>query len=165
MERAGLERTIFYRHFDDLGDLLLQRRARGDRGALRGPARARRRPASPRARRVRGAIEPPVAVYRRHGPLLRAVAEAAAGDEPVAAGQAPIRRRFDELVADALREVEPETGGVVADVEETARALNLLNESYLLDCLRARAARLGRDRGPDPDRDLARPGRSAERAA
>ena len=24
MERAGLERTIFYRHFDDLGDLLMQ---------------------------------------------------------------------------------------------------------------------------------------------
>jgi hypothetical protein len=40
-----------------------------------------------------------------------------------------MRRQFDDLVEQALRE----RGARVDDVAETARALNLLNESYLLD--------------------------------
>ena len=43
------------------------------------------------------------------------------------------RRRFDELVAEALRRVSDETGRRFADVSETARALNLLSHSYLVD--------------------------------
>ena len=82
---------------------------------------------------VRAAIEPAVAVYRRHGPLLRALAEAAAGDEQIAAGQARIRRRFDELVAASIKEMAPKADDRLGDVQETARALNLLNEAYLLD--------------------------------
>jgi hypothetical protein len=77
---------------------------------------------------VRAAIEPAVAVYERHGPLMRAIAEAAAsGDEQIAAGRAAWRTRFDELVADVLRQ------SVAGDAAETARALNLMNENYLLD--------------------------------
>ena len=34
-EYAGIERTIFYRHFDDLSDLLLRVGHRGDRESLR----------------------------------------------------------------------------------------------------------------------------------
>ena len=133
MRQAGLGRTIFYRHFDDLGDLIL----RADREAvdelyetqrLLGEARIGAEPAE-----VRRAIEPVVAVYERHGPLLRAIAEAAAADEHVSAGHRALRDRFDALVEQALRRVWPPTTSAPADLGETARALNHMNESYLID--------------------------------
>ena len=133
MARAGIGRTIFYRHFDDLGDLLL----RAAREAIDELYEAQLKLASTRVdhgpEAIRAAIELPVEVYRRHGPLLRAVSEAGAADELVARGHGAILRRFDDLVATALRNAEEETGRRFADVNEAARALNLLNESYLLD--------------------------------
>ena len=129
MERAGFGRTIFYRHFDDLGDLLV----RASRDAI-DSLYAAQRPLGSAADRdaedvVADAVKRAVAVYRTHGPLLRAVVEAAASDPEVAAGHNAMRRQFDGLVEQALRE----RGGRFADVAETARALNRLNEAYLLD--------------------------------
>ncbi len=133
MDRAGIGRTIFYRHFDDLGDLLMT----AGREAIEELYDAQVALASTRAGHdadeIRRAIELPVAVYERHGPLLRAINEAAAADQLVADGREPWRRRFDELVETALRAIETETGRPFADAAETARALNLLNESYLID--------------------------------
>ena len=105
MERAGLERTIFYRHFDDLGDLFMQtgREAIEELYATQVDLSAARDGAEPEV--VRAAIEPAVAAYRRHGPLLRALTEAAAGDPQIAAGQARIRGRFDGLVARSLSDL------------------------------------------------------------
>jgi TetR/AcrR family transcriptional regulator, ethionamide resistance regulator len=133
MRRAGLGRTIFYRHFDDLGDLILRagREAIDDlyeTQRILGEARIGAEPDD-----VRRAIEPVVAVYERHGPLLRAIAEAATGDERVNAGQHAIRRRFDELAEQALRRIWPAGATPPADLAETARALNLMNESYLTE--------------------------------
>ena len=129
MGRAGIGRTIFYRHFDDLGDLLV----RAGRQAIEELYDAQMELAATRIDHgpdaVREAIELPVAVYRRHGPVLRAVAEASAADPGLTPDQENVRRRFDELVAEALRDA----GATFADVDETARALNRLNESYLLD--------------------------------
>ena len=130
MQRAGYERTIFYRHFDDLGDLLLRagREAFEKLYALeldlssRGFSRET----------IRAAMEPAAKVYRRHGPLLRALAEAAeAGNETIAAGQEAMYRRFDSLVASAIG--ERSGGPAVADPNETARVLNLMNTAYFLD--------------------------------
>lgn len=130
MREAGFGRTIFYRHFDDLADLLM----RAGREAIDELYEAQLALAGARGGDdpdvVRKAIEPAVEVYRRHGPLLRAIAEAAADDERIAAGQRAMRGRFDQLVAGALRDVA--TDGPT-DLAEAAHALNLLNESYLLD--------------------------------
>ena len=133
MDRAGIGRTLFYRHFDDLGDLLL--RASGEAidelfGAEVALETTREGPA-PDA--VRAAIEPAAAAFSRHGPLLRALAEAAEGDPEIAAAQEAMHRRFDELVVRSLRELPEVAANPPADVEETARALNLLNTSYLVD--------------------------------
>ncbi len=129
MSRAGIGRTLFYRHFDDLGDVLM----RAGREAMDELFAAQEVLARGRegfgAKSIRDALAAAVGVYHRHGPVLRAVAEAAADDERIAAGQDRIRRRFDELVAVSLRDA----GANVADVDETARALNLLNENYLRD--------------------------------
>lgn len=133
MERAGIGRTLFYRHFDDLGDLMLS----AGREAIEDLYEAQRALAEIRVEHgptaVREALALSVAAYERHGPLLRAGTEAAASDELVAARQEGVRRRFDELVAGALRSIEAETGRRFANPDETARALNLLSHSYLID--------------------------------
>ena len=170
MERAGFERTIFYRHFDDLGDLLLRAgreaieglyEAELDLGAAR-DGLASRTPCAPR-------WSPRSCSTSRHGPLLRALAEAGRrgrrADRRRAGGDAPPLRRarrptrcsdFPEF-ADARR----------TDLLETARALNLMNIAYLLDAF-GREPRISTEtRGRDGDRDLDRrdPGRRRSRRA
>ncbi len=107
MERAGSERTLFYRHFDDLGDLLLRAgreaiealyTAEIDLGATRDGSGTR-----PGA--IRDAIWPVVAFYEHHGALLRALNEAAVSDERIAEAQEALRERFDDLAATALGEL------------------------------------------------------------
>ena len=133
MRGAGIGRTIFYRHFDDLADLLM----RAGREAIDELYDAQHALAEARLGDgpdvVRMAIQRAVAVYERHGPLLRAIAEGAANDEQMAAGQEAMRRRFDGLLEDALRDMPHIADHPPADIAETARALNLLNTSYLLD--------------------------------
>src|SRR3954468_11051990 len=134
MRSAGFGRTIFYRHFDDLADLLM-RAGREAFGALLELERALSEAAATGddAEVVRAAIEPAVAVYQRHGPLMRAIAEAAAaGDEQIAAGRAARRERLDDLVADVLGAPPALPGRQAESLAETARALTLMNENYLL---------------------------------
>jgi len=143
MREAGFGesgRTIFYRHFDDLGDLLV-RASREAIDALYSAQRPAEDPAAGSVRDVvRPAIENAVDVYVRHGPLLRAVVEAAASDEQVAAGHNAMRRQFDGLVESAMRE----RGLDLPHLAETARALNILNEAYLVDAF-GREPRVSRE--------------------
>ena len=133
MREAGAGRTIFYRHFDDLADLLM----RAGRDAFEGLYQAEQAFRSEHVEgqpNVRAAIQAAVDVYRRHGPLLRAIAEAAAaGDVQVAAGQQAMLERFDALVEDVLRASPRLAGRSDEDIAETARALNVMNVNYLLD--------------------------------
>jgi AcrR family transcriptional regulator len=133
MRAAGLGRTIFYRHFDDLGDLLLSASREAVEELLAaqkslGQARPDRDPDA-----VRRALKQAVDVYQRHGPLLRGMAEAASGDEQIRRDYERIRRRFDDFAERSLRGVADLGSRPPADVGETARALNLMGESYLLD--------------------------------
>ncbi len=133
MRETGMGRTIFYRHFDDLADLL----RRASREAIDELFDAQRRLGHARPddepEALGRALRAAVTVYHRHGPLLRAVAEAAAGDEEIARDYAALRRRFDDFVEKSLRGLAELAATPLADVAETARALNLMNESYLLD--------------------------------
>ncbi len=133
MREAGSGRTIFYRHFDDLADLLIRAAREAFEDFFRAEEELRTAHIEGQPDVIRAAIEPAVAVYREHGPLLRAIAEAAAGgDEQIAAGQQAMFERFDNLVADVLR-TSRRFAGSEEDIAETARALNLLNVNYLLD--------------------------------
>ena len=97
------------------------------------PSGSSARRASGEAAEVWRAIGQAVAVYERHGPLLRAIVEAAAIDEQVARTTGALRERFDALVEQALARVWPSTTAPPADLAETARALNHMNESYLTE--------------------------------
>ena len=127
MSEAGLGRTIFYRHFDDLGDLLM----RTSREAIEQLWEAQARLLAERPGDARPALEAAADVYQRHGPLLRCVREAADVDERVAEGYEAMRGRFDDFAEQALREVLGDRTG--PNLHETARALNLMNETYLTD--------------------------------
>ncbi|MCW2958114.1 MAG: Bacterial regulatory protein tetR family protein [Solirubrobacterales bacterium] len=134
MREAGFGRTIFYRHFDDLADLLLRAasEAIGELFQAQQAFSDARIHAGPDV--VRDALRPAVAIYVQHGPLLRAVSEAAAGgDERVAEAQGVMRSQFNALLAEAMQASPHLARHPVADRGETARALNLLNEAYLMD--------------------------------
>jgi AcrR family transcriptional regulator len=132
-EHAGIERTIFYRHFDDLADLLLRAATEAieslyeaqvelDAGREEGDLEA-----------VRSAIEPAVRAYHQHGPVIRAVTEAGDSNPRIAARGAELRGRFNKLTAGSLERLPGLEDSPPADLAESARALNLLNEAYLLD--------------------------------
>src|SRR5919112_1698334 len=111
MREAGFGRTIFYRHFDDLGELLMRAGREAIDELLEAQVAFSQARMGDGPEVVRAAIEPAVSVYERHGPLLRAISEAASVDERIAAGQEAIRERFRELVEQALRA----SGGLTID--------------------------------------------------
>jgi TetR/AcrR family transcriptional regulator, ethionamide resistance regulator len=132
-ERAGIERTIFYRHFDDLSDLLLRAATEAIESLYDAQVELDSEREEGDLETVRAAIEPAVRVYRRHGPVLRAVTEAGASNPQIAVRGAELRRRFNELIAGSLARLPGLRENPPADVAESARALNLLNEAYLRD--------------------------------
>jgi AcrR family transcriptional regulator len=145
MREAGFGRTIFYRHFDDLADLLVRAGREAFEALFQAEQAFRSAHVDGQPDVVRAAIEPAVAVYHQHGPLLRAIAEAAAsGDEQISAGQQAMLERFDELVADVLRTSPRLAGRSAEDIAEIARALNLMNVNYLLDAF-GRERRVSRE--------------------
>jgi AcrR family transcriptional regulator len=133
MERAGIERTIFYRHFDDLADLMLRAATEAIEGLYEAQVELDAEREEGDLDAVRAAIEPTVSVYRRHGPLLRALTEAGASHPHIAARGAELRGRFNELGADSLARLPGLRENPPEDVAESARALNLLNEAYLCE--------------------------------
>lgn len=133
MAQTSLTRTAFYRHFDDVTDVVLRlldqagqelmmigERWSADAGVdLPAPARE--------------ALAAIVDFFVRHGPLIRAVAEAASTDERIEAAYAGSLERFVELTVEGLDRLVLEGRLRVPDTRSLARALNLMNQAYLLD--------------------------------
>jgi AcrR family transcriptional regulator len=134
MSEAGLSRTVFYRHFDGLPDVLLTLLASIE-GELAAPLLAGPPEGSDRLRHL---IAASVDTFARYGPFLRALDHAAGQDAEIEAAYCAMVDRFTE-------EIAAELGGD-ARAYELARALNLMNGHYLLETL-------GRD--PGFDRSLA----------
>ena len=132
MATAGLTRTLFYRHFDDLGDLVA--RLLEDASAeLYEQERKIAMTALEGQRTIRDALEPAVATLAHHGPLLRAIKEAASHDERIEEGYEAMVARFGALIEGYLTMLADEGSTRIADPVQTARALNLMNLAYLLD--------------------------------
>jgi AcrR family transcriptional regulator len=142
MVRAGLARTIFYRHFDSLAGVVLGLldEAVADAEEVAYSAEHPEAPEVLHAMLARG-----VDLYAEHGHLLAAVEEASHHDPAVARAYSVAFERSVESTATMLAK-GVENGHYTVEPWPLARALLRMNEGYLIDALA---------RSPQPDRDEA----------
>lgn len=139
MENTGLKRPSFYVHFSDLHDVVLRVLAE-----IADELHAMSQPwfdddVDP-VRSAHTAMTGIVDVYTRHGPVMKAVADAAADD---AAVEAAYHAVIDHFVTQATQRIErDQKAGRVLDTDATrlARPLVLLIERYLSEALGHREA-------------------------
>ena len=146
MAETGLTRTAFYRHFDDVTDLVLRLFADVGRElhevAHRWAASAGVGYPAPGREGLAGVVD----FYVQHGPLMRAVAEAAATDERIERAYRDSSESLIELTGATMERMAGEGLLDIPDARALARAMTLMNEAYLL-------AEFGR--APHGNRDLA----------
>jgi len=130
MRRTGLSRPSFYVYFRDRHELVLRvvehiggelfaMSERWYKGTGDGPTL------------VREAIDGVVGVFAAHGPVLRALSDAAAEDPGVEAAYGALMQRFVEATARHIEE-EMAAGRILPlDAEQTATALTWMMERYL----------------------------------
>ncbi len=130
MRRTGLSRPSFYVYFRDRHDLVLKvvehiggelfaMSERWYQGTGEGPAL------------IRQAIDGVVGVFAHHGPVLRALADAAVEDPRVEKAYVEMIERFVVATSRHIA-AEMESGRVTPlDAEETATALTWMMERYL----------------------------------
>lgn len=140
MASIGLSRTIFYRHFDDLADLVIRRLDEASAELYEHERRLAM--TAPNPGQIRDALDPAVRTLAHHGPLLRAVAEAASHDERIERGFEAVVERFGVLIEGYLRMLVAQGKTHLADPAQTARALNLMNLNYLLDAFGGREPKI-----------------------
>jgi AcrR family transcriptional regulator len=120
--RAGISRTAFYFYFRDKRELLM--RLTEDVGdVLYAEADAWWSAAGDGPAELRRALERVVALYHEHGVLLRAVVEASAYDEPVAAFWRALLGRFAERTRARIEAEQAAGRAAGTPAEETAFAL------------------------------------------
>ena len=135
MAEAGLSRTVFYRHFDGMPDVLLTL-LRMIEGELVAPMLV---PVTDPDTWLRELLASGVETFARYGPFMRALDHAAGQDAEIEAAYSAVVERFIEQTAETI-------GGADEHAYELARALNLMNRHYLMETL-------GKD--PDFDREVA----------
>ena len=147
MRRTGLSRPSFYVYFRDRHDLVLKvvehiggelfsMSERWYSGTGEGPAL------------IREAIDGVVGVFAEHGPVLRALSDAASDDPRVEAAYAALIQRFVDATSRHI-EQEVAAGRVLPlDPVSSATALTWMMERYL-------QLRLGRASDPPPVEPIA----------
>ncbi len=129
MSGTGLSRPAFYVYFRDRHDLVL--RLIGEIGAelfemadrwLKGGD-------------LHGGLEGVVAVYARHGPVLRAISDAAVDDPDVEQAYHGLVQRFIDATAEHIRAEQKNGRATGMTARRTAAALVWMNERYLSMCL------------------------------
>jgi AcrR family transcriptional regulator len=123
MAEAGLSRTVFYRHFDGLPELVLS--------LFEGVAAEL---ADELGRgELREILEAAARAFSVHGPLMRAIDQAAGHDALIERVARAVSDRFTARMAGQLQEAMDEGRVRRGDPYELARALNLMNQRYLLE--------------------------------
>jgi AcrR family transcriptional regulator len=129
MAGTGLSRPAFYVYFRDRHDLVL--RLIGEIGSelfemadiwLQGGD-------------LRAGVEGVVAVYAKHGPVLRAISDAAVDDPDVENAYHSLVQRFIDATADHIRAEQKDGRAEGMTARRTAAALVWMNERYLSMCL------------------------------
>ena len=138
MARTGLSRPAFYAYFRDRYELVT-RLLEGIGGLLfaadwrwlSGDARGEREAGELLVDALRGGFE----TFAQYGPMLRAIADAAVQDPRVeeAYRYGLIERLTQAVAGRVARDVASGVSPANLDPEETARALVLMTERYLID--------------------------------
>jgi AcrR family transcriptional regulator len=136
MARTRLGRSSFYLYFDDLYDLVARLLARLEASLWEPAERWIEGTENPHEEDIRRAIGGVVSVWVAHGPVLRAIAEASLHDREVASlWRDGVIERFVDAVTDRLtKEIRRGRIGQL-HARQTATALLLMNERYLMDTL------------------------------
>jgi AcrR family transcriptional regulator len=129
MAGTGLSRPAFYVYFRDRHDLVLRLIAEigselfvmADRWLKGGDLRA--------------GVEGVVAVYAKHGPVLRAISDAAVDDPDVEHAYHALVQRFIDATSDHIRSEQRNGRAKGMTARRTAAALVWMNERYLSMCL------------------------------
>jgi AcrR family transcriptional regulator len=129
--RAGLSRTVFYRHFDDRRHLLLALLDEIGEDLTATGLRWKESSGDPRAEVVAGLREL-TATYVAHGRLLQALADAAGQDGGVREVYARLAAELSATVEERIAREVAAGRSAVSDPREVARALVWMNERYLL---------------------------------
>jgi AcrR family transcriptional regulator len=130
MRRTGLSRPSFYVYFRDRHDLVLKV-VEHIGGELFVMADRWYKGTGDELTQVQEAIDGVVGVFAEHGPVLRALADAAADDPGVEAAYAALLQRFVDATALHI-EKEVAAGRVLPlDPVQTATALTWMMERYL----------------------------------
>jgi AcrR family transcriptional regulator len=133
MAETGLTRTAFYRHFDDVTDLVL--RLLADLGselyaiAERWGGEAGSNYPAPALEGLHGIVD----FFARNGPLVRAITEAATTDEQIERAYRGALEAFIQITTETLDRLVEAGQLQVLNTGALARALNLMNEAYLVD--------------------------------
>jgi AcrR family transcriptional regulator len=129
MAGTGLSRPAFYVYFRDRHDLILRLIAgigselfeMADKWLKGGDLRA--------------GVEGVVAVYAKHGPVLRAISDAAVDDPDVEQAYHSLVQRFIDATAEYIRSEQRGGRAEGMTARRTAAALVWMNERYLSMCL------------------------------
>ena len=134
MRQTDLKRPAFYVHFRDRHDLAL--RVVEEVVAELSDMTDRWLTSDEPRTGLRSALEGIAGVYLRHGPVLRAISDAAGTDERVEAMYHGIVHKFIDATASHIRQ-QQFAGQIPADLDsnETGRALIWLNERYFTAAL------------------------------
>jgi AcrR family transcriptional regulator len=135
MTEAGLSRTVFYRHYDGLPEVVLELFE----------AVAAELAAELESGDLREILEAATRAFATHGPLMRAVDQAAGHDAVIERANRAVSDAFTARIGEQLQEAMDEGRVRPGDAYELARALNLMNQRYLLDTV-------ARDPDFDPER-------------
>jgi AcrR family transcriptional regulator len=129
MSGTGLSRPAFYVYFRDRHDLVLRLISEigaelfemADRWLKGGDLRA--------------GVEGVVAVYAKHGPVLRGISDAAVDDPDVEDAYHGLVQRFIDATANHIRNEQKQGRAKGMTPRRTAAALVWMNERYLSMCL------------------------------
>ena len=148
MAETGLTRTAFYRYFDDVTDLVLRLFADLNEELYGIAERWAQSAGVDYPAPGREVLAGLVAFYVRHGPLVRAIADAAATDDQIEGVYQDATGAFIELTAQTMERMVGEGALEVPDTRALARAMTLMNHAYLL-------AEFGHEPRGDPEVALA----------
>ncbi|HEX6461587.1 MAG TPA: TetR/AcrR family transcriptional regulator [Thermoleophilaceae bacterium] len=147
-ERAGLARSGFYKHFPDKPALLFALIEELGTELAAVPASWQEAEHGDPRERLRNAVRMLVETFHRHGRLVRALADEAAGNEELAGRYSQLGASLADAVAERIARDNATGLSAIGDPGEVATALIWMNERFLL-------VRFGQRPLGDPERAAA----------